>query len=460
MKPRLHHAVAAFFLIGMIAASSLLFADTVTSSDRYFPDSGYQYDADMRAAELPRSFSGRGVQYGGWITPVFMDQRDGDNSLTTAMISARLWLKAYLWDHSYVYIRVKNVFLGVLYQDGFNLDRADNVVDLDVGFIEISNSRHSMTLTLGRKFFLLGTGLVLDGRGDGLQFDFRTSYISGTFFGMYTGLILKDDNPYGMSDKDISTGARRVFVGGSLSTDFYNQTLYVLGLVQLDFGAEHMGIQSRYNSLYYGIGINGVLFTGLYYYAEFVYELGKDVLSGTTRLKNIMACAGTFSLYYYFNTMLNPVIIAQYGFGSGDPSRNNYRNPTGNSEGNDWGFIYFGTYSGGYGLRPLLANVHVLRGGFALTPFDWTQAALLKQMNIVVKYSYYLKHRAQAGINYGADALKNSRDIGHGLDLSLRWKMFHDLSFFVNYGLFAPGAAYDSSEDIRHFTMVGFNFIF
>ncbi len=445
-------------VIALLLASGGLYAEDLQQSDRYFPD--YQFDYDMKAADLPRSFSNRGIQYGGWITPVFMDQRDGSDSLTTSYISARLWLKSYLWDNSYVYIRAKNVFLGVLHQDGYDLNNYENTVDLDVGFIEISNQHHSLTLTMGRKFFLLGTGLVMNGRGDGAQFDFRSPYVSGTFFGAYTGLILKDDNPYGLSDKDYSEGARRVFAGGSLSTEFYNQTFYLLGLFQFDFGAEHSEFKSRYSSLYYGAGLKGVVFTRLFYYAEFVYEFGKSVLAGTTRLKNVLAAAGTFSLYYYFDARLNPVLIAQYAFGSGDSSRDNYRSPIGNSEGNDLGFIYFGTFSGGYGLRPLLANMHILRGGFAVSPFEWTGSPYLKYMTFLFKYTYYLKHRNLAGINYGTDALRNSRDIGQGIDLSLRWRIFYDLSFFVNYGLFVPGAAYDSSESTRHFTMAGVNFSF
>jgi len=446
-----------FIIIGLLSIIMGVlypaYADENVQKDRYFPD--FQGDTDMKAAEYPRSFSKRGIQYGGWIMPVIMDQRNDSESLTTGMIAARLWIKSYLWSNSYIYLRGKNIFLGVMNQEGYGLDPYSNVVDLDVGFIEISNGQHSLTFTVGRKFFLLGSGLVMDGRADGIEFSFRTGYINGMFFGAYTGFILKDDNPYGMSDKDMSEGARRVLAGGTLSTEFYNQTFYVLGMVQVDFGMEYEDLKSRYDSYYYGAGINGVLFARLFYYAEFDYEMGKSILAGTARRKNIYACAGVFNAYYYFDMLLNPVIIAQYAFGSGDSSRDNYHSPTGNYEANDTGFIYFGTFNGGFALRPLLANLHIIRFGFALSPFDWSDSSYFKRMTLVFKYSYYMKHRASAAINYGNDALRNNRDVGHGFDFSVRWRIYHDLAAFVNYGLFVPGEAFSPSESNRHFLMAG-----
>jgi hypothetical protein len=450
--------IIALAIAGIAGIISPSFAVDEIARDRYFPE--YQGDPDMSASELPQSFAKRGIQYGGWIMPVIMDQRNDDESLTTGMVAARLWIKSYLWSHSFIYLRGKNIFLGVINQEGYGLDNYSNVVDLDVGFIEISNRRHSVTLTLGRKFFLLGSGLLLDNRADGLEFSFRTGYINGMIFGAYTGFIFKDDNPFGLSDKDISEGARRVLAGGSLSTDFYNQTFYVHGMIQVDFGMEYEDLKSRYDSYYFGAGMNGVLFSRLFYYAEFDYEMGKSILAGTSQRKNIYAMAGIFNAYYYFETLLNPVAIVQYAFGSGDSSRDNYHSPTGNYAGNDTGFLYFGTYNGGFALRPLLANLHIFRIGFALTPFDWTDGDFFKRMTLVAKYSYYMKNRESAAINYGNDALLNDRDVGHGLDLTLRWRIYYDLAAFVNYGLFVPGAAYSSEEPNRHFLMAGITISF
>ena len=93
-------------------------------------------------------------------------------------------------------------------------------------------------------------------------------------------------------------------------------------------------------------------------------------------------------------------------------------------------------------------------------------------MTLIAKYHYYLKYKKFSPINYGLDATRPDRDIGHGVDLSLRWLIFSDFSFFLNYGLFKPGTAfgyyYDyvnkiltySSRSNRHFVMTGFNISF
>ena len=101
-------------------------------------------------------------------------------------------------------------------------------------------------------------------------------------------------------------------------------------------------------------------------------------------------------------------------------------------------------------------------------------------MTLIARYLYYMKHRAEAAINNGLDATKFEREVGHGLDASLRWQIFSDFSFFTNYGLFIPGDAFGysikwqytlspasitpspsfSSRAYRHFVMAGFNISF
>ena len=68
-----------------------------------------------------------------------------------------------------------------------------------------------------------------------------------------------------------------------------------------------------------------------------------------------------------------------------------------------------------------------------------------------------MKHRAQSAINAGSDATLNKSFVGQGMDYSLRWEIYSDLSFFVNYAMFIPGEAYQSNEALRHFVMSGFN---
>jgi hypothetical protein len=119
----------------------------------------------------------------------------------------------------------------------------------------------------------------LDGE-DGGEISIYTSFLSITLLGLYTGLLLKDNNPYGLSDRDIADGAKRTFAGATVSADFWNQKLYIFGLAQIDNGKEDETSTSKYNSQYYGIGIEGVL-KDLSYFAEFIAQQGKSYIDGS-----------------------------------------------------------------------------------------------------------------------------------------------------------------------------------
>jgi len=483
-------------------ASSAMAAKDDAKGDQYYPE--LKGDSDMQVLESKKNMISSGFQYGAWITPVFIYQETPQKTLATSVTTFRAWFKTYLWDNSYLYVRGKDTYTAVLYQKGSQTAKNKNVADLDVGYIAMATPRKNVDFSIGRKYFILGSGLVMDGRGDGAEFNYYSKYINIKALGTWTGWLVKDDNPYGLSDRDVSTGAKRVFAGGRLSGDFFNQTLYAFGLAQIDFGKEKYDKQkqalsnlfgfnqglmyysqkSHYDSQYYGAGLEGVITSGLSYSGEFIMERGKSYLAGNiipgyygyNIRKDVLAYAAQLKLNYYINVMLKPVIMAQYAFGSGDMNRDDYRSPDANAGGKDRGFLYFGTFVGGYALRPLLANMHMISGTVAFSPFSWSSIYSLKNMTIMAKYMYYLKHKAMSAINYGLDATRPNRHIGQGVDLTLRWLLFSDFSCFVNYGIFIPGQAYGyhyfydyyfstysythSSVRYRHFLMGGFNVSF
>lgn len=458
------------FITGLViaAAFATFLPDgyAIGLSDSFYPD--FTIDPDLAGSFKERNILNSGVQYGLWIGTSYIDDQDGKKRLATSVTTARPWLKFSLWNNSYLYARGKYTLTSPLYEKGYNLKRFDHLVDLDVGEIRAWIPNRMLDISVGRKFFLLGSGLLFNGRGDGLEIDFYSRWIGFKAFGAYTGFLLKDDNPYGLSDKDISTGARRIFGAGQIFTSFYNQTLYVMGMLQYDLGKESPYVSTLYYSYYLAAGIRGLLFEHLEYNAEFINERGKSFISGWSKLNNINAMAAIINLNCYFNAMLNPVLTAQYAWGSGDRDRDNYRLPNGNANGADNGFLYFGTYQGGYALRPLLANIHVFRFGGSFTPFSWAKVRNVKDISITAKYSYYMKHKNIAPINYGSDAPRNQREIGHGVDVQLRWLVISDVSVYANYGLFIPGDAYGNKPSLygqtlyastknKHFIMAGLN---
>lgn len=432
---------------------------SVRDEDRFFPSENI--DKDMESFSAADSFSTKGIQYGLILNPLYLYEDNDSGKLGSYIINARLWGKVYLWDNAFLYLRVKNSYLGTTTTEGiYDTVESDNVADLDLSFISSKFKNGAIVVSAGRKFYSMGTGVVLNGRGDGGEISIYTSFLSINLLGLYTGLLLKDNNPYGLSDRDLSDGAKRTFAGATASVDFWNQKLYIFGLAQIDNGKEDEILKSRYNSQYYGLGLEGVL-GDLSYFAEFIAQQGKSYIYGSDEKSSIKAFAINSGLDYFLTLPLNPAISLQYSFGSGDKYRNSVKSPTRpmGATGDDSGFIYFGTFSGGYALKPYLSNIHVFKAGFSFTPLSWSDVFYLKKMSLGAKYLYYVKDKKEAPIAQGEANLPESF-IGQGIDLSLRWQIFYDLSAYINYGLFMPGDAYNSTEGNRNFIMCGANLSF
>ena len=428
-------------------------------ADKFFPD--FKADEDMTVATRERTPSQFAVQYGGWIMPTFItDYRGESKQLNTSITTANIWLKTYLWKNAFIYLRVKDTLTGIIREEGYSgLDEVDNLVDLDVGFVSASFLEGMIRLSFGRKLFSVGSGLVFNGRGDGVQLDFSSRWVSFSLFGAYTGLIQKENNLYQLSSEDYSDGSKRMFTGGEVAIPFENQQFYVLGVGQFDMSEETAGERHKYNSQYFGGGLRGLIVDAVSYNAEYVYEMG-TTFDGNNKKHDISAMAASFGLDYYINVTTNPVLIVQYSYASGDKHRSTYLNSKVDSSiGDDTGFIGFGTFLAGYALRPQPGNLHTFRAGFAISPFSWANQSYIKRMTIIAKYSYYMKDIKEAYIN-GGEGVEEEFFVGHGVDVALRWKILGDLSFFLNYAIFLPGDAFASSENNRHFIMEGISLSF
>jgi len=430
--------------------------------DRFFY--GSETDEDMQVIIPGKSYATEGIQYGAIIGPVFLYENKNGENLTTAIVNTRLWAKAYLWNNSYFYGGVKDSYMNVLSKKGETYDNTetDNIIDLDQAFISMSAMEGAIKISAGRKYYSIGTGLVLNGRGDGAELNYTTSVISVNLLSLYTGYLIKDNNPYKLTDKDYSDGAERLFSGGVLSAASGNQQIYLFGLIQIDRPKKDDPEKEKYNSQYYGAGLNGVFFKDISYYAETVFESGESYITRTAgnEKSKIAAYAFNSGLNYFIPVVLNPTLILQYAFGSGDSYRKDYssgnRNELYGANGYDKGFISFGTFSGGYALRPVLSNIHIIRAGVTCLPFSLYNSAYLKKMSLGAKYSYYLKDEKASSINAGEADDYDKSFIGQGIDISLRWQVFYDASFYVNYGLFLPGDAY-KNKDANNFIMAGIN---
>ncbi|MCL1912212.1 MAG: alginate export family protein [Leptospirales bacterium] len=432
-----------FFVLAFCLSYTVLYAQ-----DFYYSD--FNPDRDMAPSVSENTFFSRGIQYGGWATPAFGIKDTGDSKTTIMAAVFRLWAKSYLWDDAFIYVRAKDS-LFIPLTDGME---NKNIVDLDIAYIDAKFRDGALRLSAGRKYFVVGTGLIMNGRGDGFDASYNSGYFGARLFVNYSGLFQKDENPYKISSADYSDGAKRLFAGGVLSTNILaNQNFYLYGINQKDFAKDKNG---RYDSLYLGAGVKGVLFANLDYYAEFIYETGKSYKNfndknGTEKDVAAMAVDAGFARHFAFAT--EPVLIFQYSYGSGGGDC------YGQTAEKDTHFNSFGTFNGGLGLNPELGNLHVIRGGFSFQPLDRVQMNFIRRMTLVAMYSYYMKDKANVPINDG-EAIKTDRNVGQGVDAALRWKIFSDVSLFVTYGIFLPGKAYDSTESNKQFFLCGANISF
>jgi len=426
----------------LTAAVASYAADDEILPEEYIPD--LSADADMAVAEKPST--AMSATYGGWVTPIFISDRRGDVSTNSSLTLVKVWGKLSLGGNSFIYIRAKDLYTKVFSSDNYDGDESKNLIDIDTGYIELATSRRAFSFAAGRKFFLVGSGTVLAGRGDGADIRLRSALADLQIFGMYTRYLNKDDNPYDRSSKDRDDGARRVFAGASAEKRFLNQTAYLFGVIQRDRAAENATAKIRYQSQYFGGGIKGVPVDGLDYLIEGVYEQGKSYLYNSSDKKSIGAYALNASANYYINTSMNPALSVQYAFASGDNDRYSSTESSSNTAGKDTGFVGFGSFNGGLAFRPDLSNLHVMRAGGSIMPFAANTSPRLRRLNAGIKYSYYMKDRSKGGVNSDGVATENNRKVGQGIDLSVKWKSFSDLSLFAQYGLFMPGAAFEDKK--------------
>jgi hypothetical protein len=442
----------------LILSGTAVFAQTESiqdTADNFIPD--FSSDPDMKPpATAQKNFS---LSYGGWLTTMYIDDKSksdaGSVDLASSLTIAKLWLKASIPGNIVIYARGKDTYLKIL-NDTEDIAENDNQLELDAGYLSWTTDNKTLQLSAGRKLYNLGTGIALSDTGDGGEIGLYSRLININAFGMYTGYLDKDTNPYNLSSKDINDGAKRMFAGGTISKSIANQQIYLLGLYQKDQGDNDSDtIKTTYNSLYYGAGLEGT-FLSAQYYAEYIIESGKSYLSGTDQEKDIKASAGNFGLNYYFDATLSPALLFSYSFGSGDKDRTSTIDPSGNTKGDDEGFLYFGKFVGGFALRPKLSNIHIYRAGFSINPVSYLNNRQLNRMSLIVKYSYYKKDVADGAIS-DTTAVVQKAYIGDAIDVSLRWKIFYDFSVFTNYGLFRPGDAYTSDQKNRTFIMAGLN---
>src|SRR6185503_10442588 len=234
---------------------------------------------------------------------------------------------------------------------------------------------------------------------------------------------------------------------------------YAMFLFEHDLNREQVAVQEwDYNANYFGLGARGTVIVGWGYSAEGVLEFGQTASVGTTSNDPILAFAFLLTTDYQFQGPMEPSIRLTYMYGSGDSDRGS---PTDMAAGNqagttDTSFLSFGFVQTGFSLFPRVSNIHIVRLGGSIRPLESVE--LLRKFEVGL-YGYYYRKANASELISDSRAFLNSADVGKEIDFFLRWRIFSDLGFSLNYGCFFPGKAY-LDDSARNFFSAGITYSF
>ncbi len=421
-----------------IVFSLLLAGHIATGAQNLFQDDDFFVPAQYKAPWLG--------DWGASVSPAGLYERQGASDSAIVGLSGNLWLRLSLPGQWLFYARIRDNALVTLLPVAASGMEFTNIWEVNASYLQLVVPEVGFTLSVGRKPFLLGSGLALSGNGDGLEFQLANPWFTVKAFGFYTGLLAPGFSTYSMDSWDDENGARRYVGGYQAGVSVFGHELSVLGLYQGDFG---LSPAQQYSSWYAGLQARGMA-PGGDYLVEWFLEDGYSPL-GASRAA-IDAFGGTCRYQIAWQVPASPAITVQYSLASGDPDRTSSQGSEGNSSGQDGAFQAFGQLGTGSVFRPHFSNVHIVQLGFNLNPFE-AASSRLRNSVIGLRYFYYAKYD-KAGVVDSGDAALPSFDLGHGIDLVLRWLPWNDLSTFINAGLFLPGAAFPSDDAVR-FTVSG-----
>ncbi len=343
-------------------------------------------------------------------------------------------------------------------------------------------------VTVGRQFLKLGKGILFSNYADGLSFKnrygrsitnafvaFSGEYGDGACFINMQGCGDAVVNPYNVIPgiaPDATTGwdasgiGRRLFVGVDWNIAIIpGSELYASLLYSNDMLKEAEGVPYRleYNPVYLALGSKGyIVIPDLRYHLEGIAESGSTYNLQETAPSRIFATAFLLDLAYAIplqDARYKPNVIFQFAAASGDEDKMSVVLPSGtNIKKADSAFYYFGNYSGGMGFKPFLSNMMVVRAGFSVRPAaSWYPG---RDLSLLVKYSYYTKRVAEGVVSdqrvistytsgVTQSELQDNKTLGHGVDMTMVWRVKTDLNFYYNMGFFKPGNAFPVEEQVN-----------
>ncbi|HUR39528.1 MAG TPA: alginate export family protein [Planctomycetota bacterium] len=400
---------------------------------------------------------------GGWMH-LELDQLDDEplrDTRTYRYADLRLWGEVR-YDRTYsLYCRIRTAYTDFNSGDQFS-GTEDNVFQ-SPHFDEVyadadwtDSSGRGLSARAGRAFVSMGSGLLYNDLAYMLQGTYsQDRWAVRAWLGH--SIIHEADIDQSIEHANKSYRGYIGVEGEVLITG--NHRVYGMLLVERDFNRDQFSsVDWTYNANYFGVGARGTAWAGLGYSAELVYEFGESAAATSTQMESISAFAALLTLDYQIPGAMEPTLLLQYLYGSGDPDRQSTTDAlAGNQAGtDDHGFLSFGFVQTGYSLFPRVSNIHILRIGGTLRPLesvDW-----LHKLQVGVFGYLYRKAQSESPIS-DSRAFLDDADVGKEVDLTLRWRIYSDLGFSLNYGCFFPGDAYLETK-ARNFLSLGMTYSF
>jgi hypothetical protein len=335
---------------------------------------------------------------------------------------------------------------------------------------------YGAAIKLGRDLVYWGTGLTLAQDLDGVVIDLSTGNHA---LQLIAGRTPSDTVDIDSSRRDFDDHTNRAFYGALAATRISVHRPYAYVLVQRDhnpngfstsIGGTPINTDYDYNSWYIGVGSTGALSDRLAYGVELVYE-GGDTLSSpfilnpdgtitsvTQTRDDISALAFNAQLDYLVGDRRNTRISGEVIYASGDSDRINSTNTfAGNRTGTrDRGFNAFGLLNTGVAFSPSVSNLVSFRGG--VSTFPCPDSRWFRRLQVGADAFVFFKANKRGGIDEPSES--DDRYLGFEPNVYVNWQITSDLSLAVRYGVFFPGDAVSSDDEIRQFFFAGLTFSF
>ncbi len=322
----------------------------------------------------------------------------------------------------------------------------------------------------GRQYVEWAGGLVLSNYLDAVRADLRAGPVTVSLLG---GVTVFGTSDFDTSRPEFDDTTYRGHYGAMASVQVGRHRPYAYFLAQRDYNPNNeavtLGIietEYDYNSNYFGLGATGALTDRLVYTVEGVYENGSSLSNSFSRTTfqpidqtddDIEAWAGLVQLDYLFGDPRRTRVGAGLIIASGDPDRGNTSDTFNGNDANtsDQAFNSLGYVFNGLAFAPPASNIAITRASVSTFPFPDT--ALTENLQIGLDVLVFNKVRKNGTIDEVTD---ENRYLGIEPDVFINWQVLEDVTITLRYGIFFPGGAVETDDEVRQFIYTAVTYAF